>query len=1096
MIRSIVGASIRFRWLIAGIAVAVMAVGVVQLRNAPADVLPEFTPPYVEIQTEALGLSAEEVEQFITVPLEADLLNGVQGVDVLRSESAPGVSSIVLVFEPGFDLYTGRALVQERLTQVGAAAFPNVSKPPTMLQPLSSSSRVLMIGLSSEELSRIEQSVIARWTMRPRLMGVPGVANVAIWGIRDQQIQIQVDPERLRDRNVTLNQVISTTGNAQVASPVSFLEASTPGTGGFIETPQQRLQVRNVFDQIANPKQLGKVPVDGTGGSLRLTDVADVKIDHQPLIGDAVVNDGDGLLLVVEKFPGANTLEVTKGVEEAIEELQPGLSGMQTDTSVFRPATLIEDAIDNLTLTLVIAGVLLTLIVAAFLFQWRTVLISLLTIPVSLVAAALVLDLLGETFNAISFAGLAVAIAIVIDDAVVSAENIARRLRQHREMGSDRTTANIVREASHEMRSPLAYATFIALLAIVPVAVMEGRPGAFFEPMVLSFALAVAAAMVVALTLTPALSILLFSRGSLGPAESPLLGRLAPRYMGALSRALRSPRAVGVAAGAAVVVALAVLPFLGTSLIPSFKDRDVLVRLDSEPGTSNPRMTQITTQVSRELRQVPGVEDVGAHVGRAVTGDQIVDVNSSEVWVGIDSGADYDATVASIEDQVDRVGGVQRDVVTYSTQKIRDVGALEEGDNPVKSNDLDVLTGARQPLVVRLYGQDLDVLRGEARKLRELVAGVDGVVDPRIEAPVTQPTVEIEVDLGRAEGHAIKPGDVRRAEAVLLQGIQVGSVFEEQKVFDVIVQGVPETRRSVANVRNLLIDRPDGGHVRLGEVADVRVARTPIAIQREAVSRYLDIEADVSGRGLNSVASEIEDRLANVTFPLEYHAEVLQKTTGEEINGGRILAFAGAAAIAVFLLLQAAFRSWRLAVLAFLALPVTLVGGVLAALIDGAELSLGSMLAFLALFGLAARHCIVLVRHLQDLEQEEGEALRFLVVQRGARERLGPVLTSISATGLVMLPFVIAGDIPGLEIVHPMAIVILGGLVSMTLLTLFALPTLYLRFGAGARPSVSPEEEIMHRLAGIEPIPAGPAAEAARAPAGDGEGIRERPPAV
>jgi CzcA family heavy metal efflux pump len=1096
MIRSIVGASIRFRWLVAGVAAAVVVVGGLQLRNAPADVLPEFTPPYVEIQTEALGLSAQEVEQFITVPLEADLLNGVQGVDVLRSESVPGMSSIVLVFEPGFDLYTGRALVQERLTQLGAAAFPNVSKPPTMLQPLSSSSRVLMIGLSSEELSGIEQSVIARWTVRPRLMGVPGVANVAIWGMRDQQIQVQVDPERLRDRNTTLDQVISTTGNAQVASPVSYLEASTPGTGGFIETPQQRLQVRNVFDQIADPKKLGKVPVDGTGANLTLADVADVKIDHQPLIGDAVVNDGGGLLLVVEKFPGANTLEVTKGVEEALEELRPGLAGIRTDTSVFRPATLIEDAIDNLTLILALAGVLLALAFAAFLFAWRPVLICLVTIPVSLLAAALVLDALGETFNAISFAGLAVAIAIVIDDAVAGGENIARRLRQHREMGSDRTTANIVREASQEMRSPLSYATFIALLAIVPVAVMEGRPGAFFQPMVVSFALAVAAAMVVALTLTPALSMLLFSRGSPGRAESPLLRRLTPRYLGALSRALRSPRAVLVAAAGAAVVALAVLPFLGTSLIPSFKDRDVLVRLSSEPGTSNLRMRGITTRVSRELRQVPGVEDVGAYVGRAVTGDQIVDVNSGDVWVGIDSSADYDQTVVSIEEAVSGMRGVDSDVVTYSTQKIRDVGALEEGENPIRSNDLDVLTGARKPLVVRLYGQELDVLRGEARKLGALIAGVEGVVDPRIESPATQPTVQIEVDLGRAQDEAIKPGDVRRAEAVLLQGIQVGSVFDEQKVFDVIVQGAPETRQSVADVRNLLIDKPDGGHIRLDEVADVRVSQAPLAIKREAVSRYLDVEADVSGRSLDAVAGEVEDRLADLTFPLEYHAEVLQKTTGDEINGGRMVAFAVAAAIAIFLLLQAAFRSWRLAVLAFLALPVALVGGVLVALVDGAELSLGSMLAFLALFGLAARHTVVLVRHLQELELGEGDALRLPLIERGARDHLGSVSTSVAASAVVMLPFAIAGDIPGLEIVHPMALVLLGGLVSVALLALFVLPAAYLQFGGGGRPSVSPEEDIMHRLAGIEPVPAAPAAEAARVRGGDGEGIRERPPAA
>ena len=1062
MIRAIVRSSLRFRLLVVGIAVTVMTVGIVQLRDAPVDVLPEFTPPYVEIQTEALGLSAQEVEQLVTVPLEADLLNGVQGVDVIRSKSVPGMSSIVLVFAPGTDVYRGRQLVQERLTQVGAAAFPNVSKPPTLLQPLSSSSRVMMIGLSSNQLSPIEKSVIARWTVRPRLMGVPGVANVAIWGLRDQQIQVQVDPKQLRDRKVTLNQVISTTGNAQVASPVSYLEASTPGTGGFIETPQQRLQVRNVFDKIADPAELGKVPVEDTGGKLRLSDVSEIKVDHQPLIGDAVVNDSDGLMLVVEKFPGANTLEVTNGVEEALDKLRPGLSGLRTDTSVFRPATFIEDAIDNLTLMLVIGGVLLALTLAALLFRWRTALVGLVTIPVSLAAAALVLDAMGESFNAISFAGLAVAMAVVIDEAVVGAENVARRLRQPH----DKPTAAVVLEATREMRSPLTYATLIALLAILPVAVMEGRPGAFFQPLVLAYALAVAAAMLVALTLTPALSLLLFSRGSAAGGESPLLRSLAGPYGAALSRFLRRPRAALIAAGAAAIVGLAVLPLLGTSLIPSFKDRDVLVRLDGPPGTSNPRMTQIATAVSRELRSLPGVDNVGAHVGRAVTGDQIVDVNSSELSVSIDSDADYDATVASIDEVVRGAPGVDRNVVTYSTQKIRDVGAVNEGNNPVRDDNLDVLTGSDRPLVVRLYGQNLAVLEREAAKVRGIVSRVDGVVAPRIERTPVQPTVEIETDLARAQRFGIKPGDVRRAEAALLQGIQVGSVFQQQKVFEVIVQGVPETRASVSSVRNLLVDRPGGGQVRLGQVADVRIVRTPIVIDRDAVSRRLDVEADVSGRSLGSVASEVEDRLANVSFPLEYHAEVLTATTGEEINGGQMLAFAIAAAIAAFLLLQAAFRSWRLAVLAFLTLPVALVGGVLAALIGGAELSLGSLIGFLALFGLAARTGMVLIRHLQDLEQE-GESFGPKLVERGARERLGPILTSATATALVMLPFVIAGAMPGLEIVHPMAVVILGGLVTATLLSLFVLPALYLRFG-GRAAKLSPEEELMQRWAGAE----------------------------
>jgi CzcA family heavy metal efflux pump len=1075
--RWFIGSSLRFRLLVVGIAAGVMAVGVAQLRNAPVDVLPEFSPPYAEVQTEALGLSAEEVEQLITVPLEADLLNGVQGVDVIRSESVPGLSSITMVFEDGTDIFRARQLIQERLTQ--AHALPNVSDPPTLLEPLSSSSRLLMIGLSSDKVSPIEKSVIARWTVQPRLMGVPGVANVAVWGMRDQQLQVQVDPERLRDRNVTLSQVISSSGNAQVVSPLTFLEASTPGTGGFIETPQQRLQVRNVLEKIADPKELGKVPVERTGGRLRLSDVSDIKVDHQPLIGDAVVNDGDGLMLVVEKLPGANTAEVTEGVEDALESLRPGLSGMQTDTSIFRPATFIEDATENLTLAIAIAGALLVLALVALLLQWRTVLVALITVPVSLVAAALVLDALGETFNAISFAGLAVAVAIVVDEAVAGAHNVARRLRLRREAGHDTSVATVVTEASAEVRAPLAYGTLIALLAIVPVAVMEGRPGAFLEPLALAYALAVAAALLVALTLTPALSLLLFSRGSAG-GESPVLASVGRRYLSALGGFMRRPRTVIVAAGACAVAGLAVLPFLNTSLVPSFKDRDVLVHLDGEPGTSNPRMTQIATSVSRQLRGIDGVENVGAHVGRAITGDQRVDVNSSEVWVSIASDADYDKTIASINDVVDRTRGVNSDVVSYSGQKIRDVGALQDGDNPVRGNGLDVLTGSDKPLVVRVYGQNLDVLRREAAKVRRLVAGVDGVVDPRIELPAAQPTLQIEVDLDKARREGIKPGDVRRAQATLLHGIQVGSIFQDQKVFQVVVQGVPATRASVASVRNLLLDKPDGGHVRLGDVANVRVGPTPAVIQRDAVSRRIDIEADVSGRSLGSVAADIEDRLKKVSFPLEYHAQVLTETTAEEIGSTRMLAFAIACVIAILLLLQAAFRSWRLAALVFVTLPVALVGGVLAALIDGTELSLAAAAGLLAVLGLAARHSLLMARHLQDLEREQGAVSGADLVRRGAQERLASILTTTVALALIALPFVVMGSRPGLEVVHPMAVVLLGGLVTTTFLTLFVLPALYARFAAGQAAELEPDEDLLYRWADVEP---------GAAPAAGGDGV-------
>ena len=1047
---SLVRVALQFRLLVLAIAAGVLGVGIFALRSAPVDVLPEFTPPYAEVQTEALGLSADEVEQLITVPLEADLLNGVEGVDVIRSESLPGLSSIVMVFAPGTDIYRARQLVEERLTQ--AHALPNVSKPPTLLQPLSSSNRVLMIGLSSDKITAIEQSVIARWTVRPRLLGVPGVANVSVWGMRDQQLQVQVDPARLREQGVTLNQVIRSAGNAQVVSPLTFLEASTPGTGGFIETPQQRVQVRHVLEKIADPAELGKVPVEGTNGRLRLADVATLTIDHQPLIGDAVVAGGAGLYLVVEKFPGTSTPEVTEGVEDALEDLQPGLTGVRTDTSVFRPASYVASALDNLGLAFALGAALMLLVLLALRFHWRAVLVALVTVPLSLVVAALLLRLLGQGFNAIALVGLAAGVAVVVDEAVAPTDRVLHRLRARKTAGGSEATTALVRDASTEVRRPLTYASLLALLAIVPAAVMGGRPGDFFAPLVLAYALAVLAAMLVAVTVSPVLSVLLFAHWQPAPSGSRMLERITSSYVKALRWFTRRLRGALVVAGVCAAVGIAAIPFLGLSLIPSFHDRDVLVRLESAPGTSNPRMTEITTEVTRQLKAIPGVANVGAHVGRAVTGDRVANVSSSDVWVSIDATADYDATMDAINAAVDTAPAVQSDVVTSSTENLRQVGALNSGDNPVTGDDLDLLTGVTQPLVVRVFGQDPDVLAREAARIQALMSTVDGVVDPRVDLPTREPTVEIEVDLDRAQAFGITPGAVRRAEATLLQGIQVGSIFSEQKVFDVIVQGAPSTRGSVEQVRGLLIDRPDGGHVTLGQVADVRVTDSPSVIRRDAVSRRLDVVADVSGRSLSAVVGEIESRLGDAAFPLEYHAEVLDEATGAEIGAGRILGFAVAALVAAFLLLQAAFRSWRLAVLLAVTLPLCLVGGVAVVLINGAELSLGSLLGLLAVFGLATRTGLVLVSDLQSLKRR-GEESRAELVARGAADRLVPIVTSTAALAALALPFAVLGARPGLELLHPMALVLLGGLVTSTLVTLFVLPSLHEHLGSDAEPT-------------------------------------------
>jgi CzcA family heavy metal efflux pump len=1032
MMRWIVGWSLKFRLVVLAVAAGLMVFGITRLHETPVDVLPEFMPPTVEVQTEALGLSAEEVEQQITVPLEADLLNGVAFLDEIRSESVPGLSSIKLTFAPGTDIMDARQVVAERLTQATALPTGNVfSAPPQMLEPLSTTNRVMMIRLSSERVSPIAMSVLARWNIRPRLLGVPGVANVAIWGFRDRQLQVQVDPERLRAQGVSLLDVVETAGNALWVSPLSFLEASTPGTGGFFDTPNQRIGLRHVLP-ITTANDLAQVSLEEAGAGtnestgLRLGDVTEVVEGHQPLIGDA---DGSGLLLVVEKFPGVNTLEVTRGVESALETLQPGLSGIEIDSTVFRSATYIEKAIDNLGLALLVGLALLTLALVAFLYYWRSALIGVVAVPLSLVAAGIVLYLRDATVNAMVVAGLALALALMVDDAVVDTHNIVQRLRERRAEGDERSTARVVLEASLEARSAMLYATLIVLVVLLPVFFMGGVLGAFLPPLAISFALALAVSMLVALTVTPALAMMVL-KASPARRESPLVRPLQSGYQRISSRLVHSPRPALAAAAAIAVLGVAVLPFLGRSLSPAFKETDLLIRWDGAPGTSLPEMNRITAQVIRDLREIPGTRNVGAHVGRALMSDQIVGSNSGEVWVSIDPAADYDATVASIQRVVDAYPGMERAVLSHEEERVQHV-----------------LVGEDRPLVVGIYGHETDVILRKAEEVRQALSRIEGVVAPRIQFDPEEPTVEVKVDLAAAQRYGVKPGDVRRAAATMLSGIHVGSLFEQQKVFDVVVWGTPETRASVTAVRELLIDTPAGDQVRLGELADVRVRPNLAVIRREAVQRRIDVAADVRGRDLEAVLADVERRLDRIDFPLEYHAEVLGGYAEQQAVHTRVLSFAVAAAIGILLVLQAAFGSWRLAAATLLALPIALVGGVVATFIAGGIVSFGSAVGLVAVLGIATRNVVMLVKRYQALE-DQGEPFGPDLVLHGARERAAPILMTAITTAAALLPILFFGDRAGLEIVQPMAVVIVGGLITSTVLTLVIVPIVYLRFGA------------------------------------------------
>jgi CzcA family heavy metal efflux pump len=1032
--RWIIGVSLRFRTIVVAIACAVMLLGSLQLGAASVDVFPEFAPPRVEIQTACLGLTAQEVEELVSVPIEA-AVGGMPGLDELRSKSVAQLSSIVLLFHPGTDLLNARQQVSERMASV-TAALPTWAAPPVMLQPLSATSRVMKIGMTSSEHSLIEMSMLSYWTIRARLLRVPGVANVAIWGERLQMLQVQVEPDKLKAQDVSLNQVMEVTAGALDAGLLRYSPGRFIGTGGFIDSPNQRMGVRHV-QPIKTPADLAQVTIrEKDGVPLHLGDVAQVVEDHQPLIGDAVINSGHGLMLIVEKLPWGNTLDVTKGVEEALHELQPGLSGISFDTTIFRPASFVEESISNLSLALLLGCLLVVLILGAFLFQWRTALISLIAIPLSLLTAALVLYFTASSINTMVLAGLVIAVGVVVDDAIIDVENIMRRLRQHRARGSGESTSSVVLKASLEMRSPIVYATLIIVVAAVPIFFLDGLTGVFFRPLAITYTLAVLASMLVALTVTPALALILLGNAKLEERDAPLVRVLKRGYHAVLSGMMKRPRYGYAGFGVVALAGLAIAPLLGSSLFPTFKERDFLMHWVSQPGTSAAEEYRISQRGCEEFLKVPGVLNCGTHIGQAFTADEIVGVNAGEHWISIDRHANYDETLAAVQDVVNGYPGLHRDVQTYLKERIEEV-----------------LTGASEPILVRVYGDDLNVLREQAQRVKDILDGIHGTQDAHVSLEVEVPQISVTVNLAQAQKYGLKPGDVRRAAATLVAGEEVGDVFRDGRAYDVHVWSTPATRSSVTSIEDLPIDTPTGQRVRLADLATVALQPVPNQIDRTNGSRRVEVGSFLaSGADLGNVARELQQRLDTLDLPAGYSVQLLGEYTEREAATNRLMIFAAAALVLILLLLQTSFRSWRLAVLSLLTLPIALVGGVFAAFMSGGILSLGSVVGFLTVMGIAARNGILLISHCQHLERDEGETFGRDLVLRGAAERLSPILMTTLATGLALVPLVVMGNVPGHEIEHPMAVVILGGLVTSTLLNLFIVPSLYLRF-AKRRPA-------------------------------------------
>jgi multidrug efflux pump subunit AcrB len=1064
-LNSLTFASVRFRYLVVALAAGLMVLGVARLPDMTVNVLPETAPVVVEVQTEALGLSAPEVESLVTVPLEKNLLEGVLGVTDVTSDSIPGLSAIDLHFAPGTNLYQARQLVQERLTS--AFILPNVSKPPVMLQPVSSSANVMIIGLTSHTLTQVQLSLLARWTIVPRLLGVTGVANVSTFGQADLQLQVLVNPKVLLAHHLAVDDIVDSVGDSQLVTPLSYLQGSTPGADGFLENPNQRITIRHVLP-FGTPANLAEIPIvvqplgpsptyvptTGKNKPPLLGSVATVVDGHQPLIGDSMVGtNSNGLMLVVQKLPNASVTSMTSGLDAALTQLRPSLTGVNVDPTLFRPATYLDSAASNDRLALIVAVALALLALLLLLLSIRFAFVCIVAIAISLISATVVLQELGYTFSSIVLLGLLLALGVVVQDAVSSTAEVMSALAKSTVDDPVQSVASRVALAYREFGRTFAGTSAVALVCLVPLFVATGLTSTFLRPMVLAFGLAVITSMIVALLISPALAAVLLA---VGTKREPRGLAVARRLRSAYSTTLRPLLVLGVWPLAAVCIVAAAglaitLPMLHPGP-PVFQDRDLDVTWTGAPGMSLTELNRITALADRELVAVPGVQQASATLGRAQTSNQIDNTNTGHIWIQLKPNANYGKTVAAVNAVVEGTPGMQGTVNTYETDSM--TGVLS-----APSSDVDV----------RIYGPSLPEITRLAYSIRSMMAGIRGLGAPHIQAPVMQPAVNIEVNSDAAKVYGLTPGDVRREAGTLLLGLTVGNFFQQEKVFDVVVKAQPSLVSNLSGVENLLIDDGSGGEVRLGAVATVSLGAQPEDIQHDQFSPFMDITAPVTQGDAGSVGAAVNRGLAGMSFPLQYRAQLETQSSGGT-SRGQFVSYVIAALLGIVLIAQAAVGNWRLTLLATAAiLPPVAVASLVALGIGSTSLSAAAGL--LAVVVIALRQAIGITgrirrRHIADRGELTGD---LLVAASG--EAAGSVIVSALVTILMLLPFIVIGETAGTETVHGAAVVIVCGLAAATLVNLLLLPIAVLVAGPTAAVPAEVEESATGDLAWVTAPP-------------------------
>ncbi|NUL82067.1 MAG: efflux RND transporter permease subunit [Armatimonadetes bacterium] len=1023
MLNRVIQESLKHRVIIIAFAALTILYGIYTVPQMNVDVLPDLNRPVVTIMTEAHGLAPEETETLVSFPIEA-MMNGATGVHRVRSSSSAGFSIVFVEFDWDMEIYRARQIVSEKL-QLVQARLPVGSI--ASLAPISSiMGEIMLIALSSKsgDTAPTEVRALADFVVRPRLLGVPGVSQVVAIGGGTRQFQILTNPSRLKQHGITLTELTDAASKSNVSAG-----------GGFL-LEAQREEIIRIKGRINNIKDIEQTVIKAVNGvPITIGQVAEVKFDKGLQRGDASVNGDPAVILSVQKQPEANTLKLTREVDVALREIEASLpDDIQVNRDLFRQERFISLSIENVSKALLEATVIVLIVILAFLMNVRATLISIVSIPMSFVLTLLLLARMGIAINTMTLGGLAIAIGLVVDDSIVDVENVFRRLRQNSVSNSPKPILDVIFRASAEVRNSIVYATLIVVLVFVPLLSLEGIEGRVFAPLAIAFTCSMAASLLVSLTLTPALCAIAQKQSSAAEARETRLVRLlkrlnAPLVLGAMGRPWLVMAVVAMLTGLAI---LAVVN-LGREFLPKFNEGSLSISVILPPGSSLEESNRIGTIIERAALTVPEVTYIGRRTGRAEMDEHAEGVNHSELDVGL---ADSPrGSALAIEELRSKIGGIP--------------GVYTSFGQPI-SHRLDHLSsGVRAALAIKIFGPDLDILRGIANQVNGVMQGVEGIVDLQIEPQVEVPQASIEIDRPAAARYGISPYDLAESLEIGFAGQKASQVLLGQQTFDMVVWFTPEARGDLDQIRSILISAPTGRPIPLGEIAKVSRNTGPNTINRENVSRRIVIQANVEGRDLGGIVGELRGKVREIqsSWPRGYYVEYGGQFQSQESAMRRILVLGAFTIVGIFLALLVALKSWRMALQVMVNLPLALIGGVVSVYLTDGMLSVASMVGFITLFGIATRNGIMMLSHYSYLMQEEGAPFSKETILRGTQERLVPVLMTALAASLGLLPLALSHGEPGKELLHPIAITILGGLVSSTLLDQMVTPALFWVFG-------------------------------------------------